>query len=67
MAEFKWLDAGVAAMAINDNIIKRLVARGVLTLEDREAILDGAIADLTSAGGDVATAADAIRAVFKRP
>jgi hypothetical protein len=66
MAEFKWVDAGPAAMAMADHIMNALVQKGVLTIEEREQILDNAIADLESSDA-LKQAADNIRKVFQRP
>lgn len=67
MAKMEWLDAGIAALAVADNIMKRLQEKGLITQQDRDDIFDGAINDLKSAGGDMAKAAEGIRSLFNRP
>jgi len=64
--QLNWIDAGASAMAIADNIMKRLMAKGVITPVERNQILDGAIADL-SGNPQLAQAADNIRVIFNRP
>ncbi len=67
MAQANWIDAGFASLALTDNLMKVLVQRGVITDAERGQAIDGAIADLSAAGGDVAKTADTLRAIFKRP
>ena len=64
--DFNWVDSGASAMAIADNIIKVLIAKGVITPNERAAILDQAIADLET-NPSLKQAADNIRNIFKRP
>jgi hypothetical protein len=68
VSQIDWGNSGFAALAIADNIMKRLQMRGIITQADREAILDGAIQDISIPGNEaLLQTADGIRSMFNRP
>lgn len=69
MAEIKkidWSSAGFAALALSDSVLDVLVAKGVLTQEEKGHVQDAAIAKVSS-NPTLADAAEGMKAFFKRP
>jgi nitrous oxide reductase accessory protein NosL len=67
MPEANWLDAGVACLVLTDQLMATLGAKGIISDDERGAIIDAAIQTLESAGNsEFAKAAPTLRSLFKR-
>jgi hypothetical protein len=62
-----WPAAGVSAVELTNQLMKTLVAKGVITEDERGQVIDRAIATLEAAPAHFHASAHNLRVLFRRP